>query len=129
MAPPFAFTVFAAVAWFALAAWHPTTTWHLAPALVAGAGAWVMALGASRQEVHGRRLVGASAALGLVVALGELAALNAMGRLEGPTLFGHDAVVEPAIAALVGAASAGVASLRHPRGPRPVVHEVEPMSE
>lgn len=126
---PLAFTVFAAGAWFALAAWHPTTTWHLAPALVAGAGAWVTALGASRQEVQGRRLVGASAALGLVVALGELAALNALGWLEGPTLFGQNAVIESTLTAALGASSAVVASLRDAPRPKSVATESGPMRD
>ncbi len=54
----------------------------------------------------------ASAAFGLLVALGEFAVFDAAGRLQGPTLFGESVVVESILIATFGAAFGVIASFR-----------------
>ncbi len=125
---PLTLTALAAGAWLVLALWKPTTTWHLAPALVGGAGAWVVASADTDKTSHQRRRIGALAVLGLVVALVELAALHAYGRLEGPTLLGPNAVVESIVTATVGAASAVMASFRRTARTPTEAREDRPMS-
>lgn len=110
IAPALLTTALAAGAWLALIAWRPTTTWHLAPALVAGAGAWVAAQ--YRTAAQTRWWIVAVAAFGLLAALGELAVFHATGRLEGPALLGLSGVAESSLTATVGAASGVIASFR-----------------
>ena len=110
MGPAFITTALAAAAWLELIAWRPTTTWHLAPALVAGAGAWVAA--PYRAEAMTRWWIVAVAAVGLLAALGEIAVFHATGRLQGPALFGLSVVAESILMATVGAAFGVIASFR-----------------
>lgn len=110
IAPALITTALAAAAWFALIAWRPTTTWHLAPALVAGAGAWVVAQ--YRTDAVTRWWIVATAALGLLVALGEVAVFQASGSLAGPALFGGTVVGESILMSTVGAASGVIAGFR-----------------
>lgn len=91
-------TALAASAWFALVAWRPTTTWHLAPALVAGVGAWLVAYGRPESMVRPKE-IGLLAASGLAVAWAEAVVFQAHGRLEGPVLMGENAGVESAAVA------------------------------
>jgi hypothetical protein len=63
-------------------------------------------------RLPGRGQLTAIAAVGLAVALGELAALDATGRLLGPSLLGGGAVAEQVAAAVLGAVAALIAGLR-----------------
>jgi len=98
-------TLLAMLAWFGLAAWRPDTTWHLAPALVAGVGAWIVREDSLAGIPARMRAVVAMAVAALVLAVGELTILGALGWLQGPVLFGNSVVLESVLVAMAGAAA------------------------
>lgn len=102
----------AAGAWLALVAWRPTTTWHLAPALVAGAGAWLAAHDRCGTAPHQKWWIGLIATMGLAVAWGEVEVFQGNGRLAGPALFGANVVVESMVTAALSSALAAYFGIR-----------------
>lgn len=92
-----------AVLWGALAFARPSTTFHLAPAIVA----WTPPYLVASSGVDDDRGVRAALAGGSVAAVGGLV-LAALGRLDGPVLFGGSGWAEAVIVAGVATAVAAV---------------------
>jgi hypothetical protein len=102
-------TLLVAVVWALLAARRPDRTYHFAPALVVWAYPYLRLSGAET----GRRQALGWVAVGGAVAVGVALALHAMDWLQGPVLFGGDALREAVlVTGLAALAGVVVASLR-----------------
>lgn len=101
--PAIAITLGVMLLWVVLTGLRPGTTFHLAPALVAWAPPWVGSSGTT--TVDWRRQAAYAGGVAAVVTGPGLAAI---GRLDGPGLFGASALVETLVVAVV-ATLAGLA--------------------
>lgn len=105
-------TLLVAAVWALLAGRRPDTTYHFAPALVA----WAYPYLRLSATPTGRRQALAAVAGGAAAAVIMTFALNALGWLEGPVLFGGDALGESLlVAGLAALAALGVSTVARRR--------------
>lgn len=107
-------TLLVAVAWAALAGRSPDTTYHAAPALMAWAYPYLRLIAA----LAGRRQALRAVAVGAAGAVVTAFVLELIGWLEGPVLFGGDALGESLLVAGFAAVVALVVASVTARGGR-----------